>query len=236
ERFIGSVRRECLDHVIIFTADGLERLLTRYIEYYERSRTHLALDKDAPITRMVSAIGRRQNFRHSAGRQPSSSRRMHRCVRRSPDQRRKANGQICPAGVRLQLDLQFTACLYRWLDRLVPPGPSTHAARELDRSIIQKRQVTLATDSGPKKFAPNNGYDQIGFDKILQLTPKPGWMGVVNAFCPSPPRSSSRALPTTVKHRSLCTKCTRTGSKPMRFAGVFLICGRYPKDLGTTAV
>jgi len=37
-----------------FTAAGLERLLTHYIEYYERSRTHLALDKDAPITRPVS--------------------------------------------------------------------------------------------------------------------------------------------------------------------------------------
>jgi putative transposase len=54
ERFIGSVRRECLDHVIIFTAVGLERVLTRYVEYYERSRTHLALDKDAPVTRTVS--------------------------------------------------------------------------------------------------------------------------------------------------------------------------------------
>jgi transposase InsO family protein len=54
ERFIGSVRRECLDHVISFTAAGLERLLTRYIEYYGRSRTHLALKNNAPITRMVS--------------------------------------------------------------------------------------------------------------------------------------------------------------------------------------
>ena len=54
ERLIGSVRRECLDHVIIFTAAGLERLLTRDVEYYERSRTHLALDKDTPATRAVS--------------------------------------------------------------------------------------------------------------------------------------------------------------------------------------
>jgi transposase InsO family protein len=54
ERFIGSVRRECLDHVIIFTAAGLQRVLTQYVEYYERSRTHLALDKDAPASRPVS--------------------------------------------------------------------------------------------------------------------------------------------------------------------------------------
>ena len=54
ERFIGSVRRECLDHVIIFTAAGLQRVLTQYVEYYERSRTHLALDKDAPASRPIS--------------------------------------------------------------------------------------------------------------------------------------------------------------------------------------
>ena len=54
ERFIGSVRRDCLDHVIIFTAAGLQRLLKAYVDYYQRSRTHLALNKDAPISRPVS--------------------------------------------------------------------------------------------------------------------------------------------------------------------------------------
>ena len=55
ERFIGSVRRECLDHMIIFNTAGLRRVLRRYVEYYERTRTHLALDKDAPVSRAVSA-------------------------------------------------------------------------------------------------------------------------------------------------------------------------------------
>ena len=54
ERFIGSVRRECLDHVIIFTAAGLQRLLKRYVEYYEQSRTHLSLNKDAPLPRAIA--------------------------------------------------------------------------------------------------------------------------------------------------------------------------------------
>jgi len=54
ERFIGSVRRECLDHVIVLTATGLQHLLKRYIEYYEHSRTHLALEKDTPVSRAVS--------------------------------------------------------------------------------------------------------------------------------------------------------------------------------------
>jgi len=57
ERFIGSIRRECLDHVIVFSVTRLQRLITRYCAYYERSRTHLSLNKDAPIPRPVSAPG-----------------------------------------------------------------------------------------------------------------------------------------------------------------------------------
>jgi hypothetical protein len=57
ERFIGSVRRECLDHVIVFGATGLQRLLHLYCAYYQRSRTHLSLNKDAPIPRPVSCLG-----------------------------------------------------------------------------------------------------------------------------------------------------------------------------------
>ena len=59
ERFIGSVRRECLDHVIVLSAAGLRRVLKGYIEYYLASRTHLALDKDTPVPRPVGpAVGR----------------------------------------------------------------------------------------------------------------------------------------------------------------------------------
>jgi putative transposase len=54
ERFIGSVRRECLDHVIVFSETGLVRLMTLYSAYYERTRTHLSLDKDPPIPRPVT--------------------------------------------------------------------------------------------------------------------------------------------------------------------------------------
>jgi putative transposase len=54
ERVIGSIRRECVDHVIVVNAAGLQRVLTDYVAYYMRSRTHLALGKDTPITRAVS--------------------------------------------------------------------------------------------------------------------------------------------------------------------------------------
>jgi putative transposase len=57
ERFIGSARRECLDHVIVFSAPGLQRLMKLYCAYYEQSRTHLSLNKDAPIPRPIAAPG-----------------------------------------------------------------------------------------------------------------------------------------------------------------------------------
>jgi len=53
ERLIGSIRRECLNHVMIFSERGLRRILKSYFEYYEKSRTHLGLAKDAPIPRPV---------------------------------------------------------------------------------------------------------------------------------------------------------------------------------------
>jgi transposase InsO family protein len=57
ERFIGSIRRECLDHVIVANERGLRRMLRAYIEYYLTSRTHLSLAKDCPISRPVTPPG-----------------------------------------------------------------------------------------------------------------------------------------------------------------------------------
>ena len=57
ERFVGSARRECFDHVIVFNEAGLKRLMTLYCSYFERSRTHLSLDKDTPIPRPVMPPG-----------------------------------------------------------------------------------------------------------------------------------------------------------------------------------
>jgi len=48
ERVIGSIRRECLDHVITFDAGSLRRTLNSYFDYYHRPRTHLSLGKDSP--------------------------------------------------------------------------------------------------------------------------------------------------------------------------------------------
>ena len=53
ERLIGSIRRECLDHVLVLGEPHLRRVLTRYVAYYHRTRTHLALAKDAPDMRPI---------------------------------------------------------------------------------------------------------------------------------------------------------------------------------------
>ena len=53
ERLVGSIRRECLDHVIVLNEHHLRRILTAYFAYYHRSRTHLSLGKDAPEPRAV---------------------------------------------------------------------------------------------------------------------------------------------------------------------------------------
>jgi transposase InsO family protein len=57
ERLIGSIRRECLDHVIVLGEAHLRRILKFYAHYYNEIRTHRSLDKDAPVTRQIERIG-----------------------------------------------------------------------------------------------------------------------------------------------------------------------------------
>jgi len=55
ERVIGSIRRECLDHVVVLGERHLQGILSKYVDYYNRTRTHLALAKDAPEPRSAQA-------------------------------------------------------------------------------------------------------------------------------------------------------------------------------------
>ena len=57
ERVIGSIRRECLDHVVVFNERHLRRVLRSYLAYYHGSRTHLALGKDTPEPRAIEPAG-----------------------------------------------------------------------------------------------------------------------------------------------------------------------------------
>ena len=57
ERLIGSIRRECLDHFVVLGEAHLRRILGAYAAYYNVSRTHRSLDKDAPFSRPVQRAG-----------------------------------------------------------------------------------------------------------------------------------------------------------------------------------
>ena len=57
ERLIGSIRRECLDHVVVLGEAHLRYILASYANYYNRFRTHLSLGKDAPTPRPIQRLG-----------------------------------------------------------------------------------------------------------------------------------------------------------------------------------
>jgi transposase InsO family protein len=57
ERLIGSIRRECVDHIVVLGEKHLRRILKSYVGYYNETRTHQSLDKDAPHSRPVQRIG-----------------------------------------------------------------------------------------------------------------------------------------------------------------------------------
>ena len=58
ERLIGSIRRECLDHIVVFGERHLRHVLLLYMDYYNNARTHLSLIKDAPVARATQVVGR----------------------------------------------------------------------------------------------------------------------------------------------------------------------------------
>jgi len=57
ERLIGSIRRECLDHIVVIGEQHLRHILMCYMEYYNEVRTHLSLGKDAPVRRVIQHAG-----------------------------------------------------------------------------------------------------------------------------------------------------------------------------------
>jgi transposase InsO family protein len=58
ERLIGSIRRECIDHVVVLGERHLRHVLLSYMSYYNDTRTHLSLNKEAPISRAAETLGR----------------------------------------------------------------------------------------------------------------------------------------------------------------------------------
>jgi hypothetical protein len=58
ERLIGTIRRECVDHIVALGEQHLRRFLKSYAKYYNTARTHRSLAKDTPVSRPVQRIGR----------------------------------------------------------------------------------------------------------------------------------------------------------------------------------
>jgi putative transposase len=56
ERLIGTIRRECLDHMIVFNQRSLHQHIQEFLDYYHRSRPHLSLLKDSPEPRPVQPL------------------------------------------------------------------------------------------------------------------------------------------------------------------------------------
>ena len=67
ERLIGSIRRECLDHIVVFGEAHLRRILRCYARYYNDVRTHRSLDKDTPVSRPVQRTGSITSFQILGG-------------------------------------------------------------------------------------------------------------------------------------------------------------------------
>ena len=82
ERLIGSIRRECLDRVVVFNERHLLRILSSYVDYYHRSRTHLSLAKDCPKARPVMRRGK--VIAMFAGRRPAPPLPTPRCLNERP--------------------------------------------------------------------------------------------------------------------------------------------------------
>ena len=56
-RLVGSIRRECVDHIIVLDEAHLRRILKSYADYYNGIRTHRSLNKNAPVSRLVRRAG-----------------------------------------------------------------------------------------------------------------------------------------------------------------------------------
>jgi hypothetical protein len=72
ERVIGSIRRDCLDHLVIFNERQLRRARSSYVDYYQSTRTHLSLDKHSPDSRPVMRPQNRKDRRHPESRRVAS--------------------------------------------------------------------------------------------------------------------------------------------------------------------
>jgi len=150
ERVIGTIRRELLDHVIVLNEGHLRRRLHSYFRYYHGSRTHLALEKDAPEPRAVELPEH-----GSIVALPQVGGLHHRYVRRATK----------PPSITLSLRRKRSERYWRSRDGFAPAPPSTRADVPLggSRHMIGNRRHPIAAKIGTadRAFPGSNRRDRV---------------------------------------------------------------------------
>jgi hypothetical protein len=122
ERLIGSLRRECLDHLVVFGERHLRHVLRSYAEYYNSARTHLSLAKDAPICEHSSDFDPRREFGYTPQGIMCALFAAGRESRKNSEWMRRA--EAIPS-LMDELHLKLPSALESTLDR--PPAGKPHA-------------------------------------------------------------------------------------------------------------
>ena len=145
ERVIGSIRRECLDHVIVFNEVRLNYHLQKFCDYYHRSRTHLSLQKGHPRTAACPSSGSWADHLHTRSWWSASSVRTSRRVTKSKAGQPPRPKQSLSSQARLQRSREN----WRPLSRFMSPAHRKH--RQIRSRRLTKTNRSNFRDGQPLK-------------------------------------------------------------------------------------
>ena len=143
ERLIGSMRRECVDHVIVLNERSLHRILRSYIDYYHLWRTHLSLGKDAPVSRRVEPAAPGRGHGDAARGRPAPQLPSSRGLTTAMDGRRRKTVHAARRPEERPKDAShsstFTECTAAMLTLPSFAGPTS--ARSVTRTVRMRFSV-----------------------------------------------------------------------------------------------
>ena len=140
ERLIGSIRRECVDHILVFGERHLRHALLSYMNHYNEVRTHLSLGKDAPVSRVVHAVGQILP-------RPILGGLHHEYVRSDLRQGEANDAVFCLSGAAPHFELSRTyTCKPRSDDCRGPPQRSRHRSSAARAASALSLSTTVAAE------------------------------------------------------------------------------------------